>query len=126
MTLTTRVGPAPGWRTIVVTAALLGWHAMGWAQASQKVPIKVGAVSSLALFPEATAAVRAYFDSVNATGGIDGRKIVLLVEDDRADPSQASRAAKKLVEAQDVVANVQKASPLVCPVKCQEQGQRQG
>lgn len=89
-----------------------------WAQSGplKKRPIKVGAISSLALFPEATAATKAYFDAVNATGGVRGRKLQLIVEDDKADPQLAARAAEKLVETDDVVGNVGSASVLECSV----------
>jgi branched-chain amino acid transport system substrate-binding protein len=81
-----------------------------------KRPIKVGAISSLSIFPDATAAARAYFDAVNAAGGIYGRKLQLVVEDDKADPKLAALAARKLVETEDVVANVGSASALECSV----------
>jgi branched-chain amino acid transport system substrate-binding protein len=78
-----------------------------------KPPIKVGAISSVALFPEATAAVQAYFDVVNATGGVQGRKLILLTADDRGDPAQAVQAAHKLATEQ-VVAHVGSASVTEC------------
>jgi branched-chain amino acid transport system substrate-binding protein len=39
----------------------------------------------------------AVFDKVNAEGGIHGRKLVLLREDDRCEPAAAIAAAKKLI-----------------------------
>ena len=86
------------------------------AKPTDKGPIKVGAISSIALFPEATAAVRAYFDTVNAAGGIRGRKLQLIVEDDKIEPETAARAARKLIETDEVVANVGSASALECAV----------
>jgi branched-chain amino acid transport system substrate-binding protein len=80
-------------------------------------PIRVGAVSSLsgpAQFPESSAAVRALFDAVNADGGIRGRRLELVVEDDRGDPAQAIRAARRLVDEQHVVALVGSASIVDC------------
>ncbi len=41
--------------------------------------------------------VDAVFDKVNAAGGVYGRKLVLLREDDRCDPAAAIGAVKKLV-----------------------------
>jgi branched-chain amino acid transport system substrate-binding protein len=103
-----------------LTVALAGSLAVfAGAPASAQVsnaPIKVGAISSMALFPEATAAVKAYFDRVNAGGGIQGRPLVLLVQDDGADPAQAADAARQLVETQGVVAHVGSASALDCAV----------
>ncbi len=82
-------------------------------------PIKVGNVSSLtggALFPEASVAAKAVFDRVNASGGIGGRPIQLIVEDDAGSPEGAATAGRKLVEQDDVVAMVGSASTLECAV----------
>lgn len=83
---------------------------------TSKPPIKVGAISSVALFPESVAAVRAYFDQVNAAGGIQGRRLQLIVEDDQALPEKAAQAARRLVESHQVVAHVGSASALECSV----------
>jgi branched-chain amino acid transport system substrate-binding protein len=80
-------------------------------------PIRFGAVSSLsgpAQFPESTAAVQAYFDSVNAAGGIRGRRLELIVEDDAGDPQRARQAARRLIEERRVVAMVGSASIVDC------------
>lgn len=82
-------------------------------------PIYVGNVSSLtggALFPESSAAARAVFERVNASGGIAGRPIVLIVEDDAGTPEGAATAGRKLVEQDNVVAMVGSASTLECAV----------
>ena len=36
-------------------------------------------------------------EQANAAGGIDGREVILLVEDDRGDPAAATQAAERLV-----------------------------
>jgi len=51
----------------------------------------------------------AFYDHVNRWGGVCGRKIQLLVEDDGFDPRRTSQAVKRLVEQEDVFAIV---SPL--------------
>ncbi|MCY4631119.1 MAG: ABC transporter substrate-binding protein [bacterium] len=82
-------------------------------------PIRVGNISSLtggALFPEASEAAKAVFDRVNAAGGIGGRPIELIIEDDGGTPEGAATAARKLVEQDDVVAMVGSASTLECVV----------
>lgn len=82
-------------------------------------PIKVGNVSSLtggALFPEASVAVEAVFDRVNENGGINGRPLELIVEDDSGSPEGAATAGRKLVEQDNVVAMVGSASTLECAV----------
>ena len=82
-------------------------------------PIKVGNVSSLsggALFPEASAAAEAVFERVNAKGGINGRPLQLIVEDDAGSPEGAATAARKLVDQDSVVGMVASASTLECAV----------
>lgn len=91
-------------------------------------PILVGNVSSLtggALFPEASAAAAAVFDRVNASGGIAGRPLELLVEDDGGTPEGAGTAGRKLVEQDGVVGMVASASTIECAINSQfyaEQG----
>ena len=48
--------------------------------------------------------IEAVFDDVNANGGINGRKLVLVREDDRCDPAAAIGAVKKLVSEDNVFA----------------------
>ena len=82
-------------------------------------PIRVGNVSSLTgagLFPEASVAAKAVFDRVNASGGIGGRPIELIIEDDGGTPEGAATAGRKLVEQDNVVAMVGSASILECAV----------
>ena len=82
-------------------------------------PIRVGNVSSLSgggLFPEASVAARAVFDRVNAEGGIGGRPIELIIEDDGGTPEGAATAGRRLVEQDNVVAMVGSASILECAV----------
>ena len=93
------------------------------AEAAQAVadgePIRVGNVSSLTgggLFPEASVAAKAVFDRVNAGGGIGGRPIELIIEDDGGTPEGAATAGRKLVEQANVVAMVGSASILECAV----------
>lgn len=53
-----------------------------------------------------------YYDYVNRWGGVNGRKIELIVEDDRFDPQKSLQAVRKLVEKDEVFAIV---SPLGTP-----------
>ena len=81
--------------------------------------IVVGAISSLtgpATFPEASAAAKAVFDRENGRGGINGKKVDYIVEDDRVDPAAATQAARRLVDDRNVVALVGSASLLECSV----------
>jgi len=72
-------------------------------------PIKVGAVvgeTGPDDFSSSADAARAYFNCVNANGGINGRPIEYLVEDDQWNPEVAAQVATKLVKDQGVVALV--------------------
>jgi len=50
--------------------------------------------------------IKAYFDSVNEKGGVHGRKLELVTEDDRYDPTVAPQASKKLIDEHKVFALV--------------------
>jgi ABC-type branched-subunit amino acid transport system substrate-binding protein len=50
------------------------------------------------------AGIRAYFDAVNAQGGVNGRTIRLLTRDDGYEPARAVAAAKGLIEQDKVFA----------------------
>lgn len=104
----------------LVTVAALGLTACATdGSGAGSDAIKVGAVSSItgpAPFPEVPAAARAVFDRVNAEGGINGRLIEFVSEDDGADPAQASQAARRLVHEHDVVALAGSASLVDCSV----------
>ena len=60
-----------------------------------------------------TAGIQAYFDYVNAQGGIDGRQIEFLTIDNEYDPVKAKSAVEKLVEDQHIFALV---SPFSTPI----------
>src|SRR5258706_15054020 len=53
---------------------------------------------------ETAAAARAYFDKVNAQGGVNGRKIVLETLDDGFEPKRSVENAKKLIDEKGVLA----------------------
>jgi branched-chain amino acid transport system substrate-binding protein len=53
---------------------------------------------------ETAAAARAYFDKVNAQGGVNGRKIALETMDDGFDPKRSVENAKKLIDEKHVLA----------------------
>jgi branched-chain amino acid transport system substrate-binding protein len=110
---------------ILAAALWMGLAAQASAQAAghrlqAAPPIKVGAVSALsgpAAFPEAAQAARAYFDAVNAAGGVRGRRIEFISLDEGAQPDTAARAAERLLADPEVVALVgSSAGMLDCPV----------
>jgi branched-chain amino acid transport system substrate-binding protein len=80
-------------------------------------PIPIGAVTTMSgfgSFKEADDAARAYFDCVNANGGIHGRPITYHDEDDQTQLDVAAQAAKKLIADEGVYAMVGNASIIEC------------
>ncbi len=77
------------------------------ATISAENPIKIGAVLSLtgiaASYGEpARNAMQLAVDEINANGGIDGRQVSLIVEDDQTKPESAISAFRKLTSVDDV------------------------
>ena len=54
--------------------------------------------------PRMAKAIQAVIEEVNAAGGLLGRKVVLVVEDDQTNPEAAVRAARKLIDVTKVPA----------------------
>ena len=82
-------------------------------------PIKLGNVTTSIPgidFSVGPAMMKAYFDCVNDNGGVAGRPVQMLEENDNGKPEDAAAAAKKLIETQKVVAMVGGFSILDCPV----------
>jgi branched-chain amino acid transport system substrate-binding protein len=80
-------------------------------------PIPIGAVTSMSgigSFKEADDAARAYFDCVNANGGIHGRPITYHDEDDQSQLDVAAQAAKKLVGDEGVYVMIGSTSFIEC------------
>ncbi len=78
-------------------------------EAASGDPILVGGIHGNAApgdFSAATDAAKAYFDCVNANGGINGRPIEYIIENDQWNPELAAQAAAKLVNDTDTVALV--------------------
>lgn len=78
---------------------------MGSASAQDYV---IGVTSALTGPPASTyapamEALRIYLDGVNARGGINGRKINLVLQDDSAEPSKAVANVKKLVSQDNAI-----------------------
>lgn len=105
---------------VAVGLAALAWgHAGSAAAARELEPIKIGAISTLVAGPTMASpglAAKAVFDSVNASGGIQKRKLVFLQEDDQGSPAVAAEAAARLISDAKVVALAGGASFLECAV----------
>src|SRR3984893_12952806 len=79
------------------------------AALAQSQTIRLGALVPLtgaggSYGPPMAKAAKAVVDEVNAVGGIHGRKLDLIVEDDQPSPEAAVRAARKLIDVDKVVA----------------------
>lgn len=59
-----------------------------------------------ALYGESTAGIQAYFDYVNAHGGVNGRKLSLISLNDQYEPPVALQATRTLVDSDKVFAEV--------------------
>lgn len=90
-------------------------------------PIRIGSLASISgpmSLPEAPAAAKAVFDRVNAAGGIQGRKIEFLLQDDKGDAGATAQAARDLVDSKGVVAFAGSASLQDCTVNANLYKQR--
>ncbi|MEZ5407075.1 MAG: ABC transporter substrate-binding protein [Acidimicrobiales bacterium] len=91
-------------------------------------PIKIGNVSTSVPgidFSGGPALMDAYFTCVNENGGINGRPIELITENDNLKPEDAAAAARKIIESDKVVAVAGGFSILDCAVNAdyyKEQG----
>ncbi|WP_426955170.1 ABC transporter substrate-binding protein [Muricoccus radiodurans] len=77
--------------------------------AAQNAPIKLGLLVPLSgaggpYGPHQASAVRGVADAVNAAGGVLGRRVEVVVEDDQTNPEAAVRAARKLIDVDRVAA----------------------
>ena len=85
-----RAQDAPGVARDQVTVG--AWMALSGPIAVYGIPIKAGA--------------QAYFDRVNASGGVNGRKINWVVDDNAYNPQQTVAIARKLVTRDNILAVV--------------------
>jgi branched-chain amino acid transport system substrate-binding protein len=82
-------------------------------------PIKIGAMatnSPVADFTWITGMTAAYFECVNDNGGINGRPIQYIAEEEQVDPTQIASLARKLVEQDQVLGIVGSTSLIECSV----------
>ena len=82
-------------------------------------PIRLGAIATNqpgTSFTDIPNMASAYFDCVNANGGIDGHPVKLYIETEQTKPDQIAAAARKLVETDKVVGIVGSSSVIECSV----------
>src|SRR5437870_11808626 len=73
-----------------------------WPTEAQQEPFKVGMIQPLsgpiaAAGSYITNGAKIALDRVNAKGGVKGRKIELIVEDNKSDPAETRKAEEKLI-----------------------------
>lgn len=90
-------------------AALAGSATFPQLAFAQGAPIKIGTLTPLTgaggpYGPVMVKAVKAVIDEVNAAGGVLGRKVELISEDDQTSPEAGVRAARKLIDVDKVSA----------------------
>ncbi len=86
-------------------------------EAASGDPIKVGSIQGTTGpddFSSSGQGAKAFFDCVNANGGINGRPIDFMIEDDQWTPDVAAQAASKLINDEEVVAFVGNSSFVEC------------
>jgi branched-chain amino acid transport system substrate-binding protein len=88
-------------------------------QAATGTPIKLGAIATKQPgtdFTDIPNMAKAYFDCVNANGGVNGHPIAYTIETEQTDPAQAASVAKKLIQTDRVVGIVGNTSIIECAV----------
>jgi branched-chain amino acid transport system substrate-binding protein len=97
-------------RLLAGAASLAGLSGLpGLALAQSSGPIRIGTLTPLTgsggpYGPVMVKAVKAVVDEVNAAGGVLGRKIELISEDDQTNPEAGVRAARKMIDVDKVSA----------------------
>ena len=91
---------------LVIGLAVVG---NGWAEKSPKAPYVIGAVCSISgpnapLGTPERDTILMLTDKLNQKGGVNGHPLKVVIEDDGSDNSTAVKAAKKLVEQDQVCA----------------------
>jgi ABC-type branched-subunit amino acid transport system substrate-binding protein len=93
-------------RSLIVAAAALAAGAFSPALAQDTYVVGITAALTgppASTYAPAVDALRIYIDRVNAAGGINGKKVNLIIQDDSAEPSKAAANAKKLLTQDNVV-----------------------
>jgi branched-chain amino acid transport system substrate-binding protein len=91
-------------RTLTMVAAAAALAAPAVAQDTYVVGL-TGALTGppASTYAPAAEALRIYIERVNAAGGVNGKKIDLILQDDSAEPGKAAANAKKLVAQDNVI-----------------------
>ena len=88
-------------------------------QKASGTPIKLGAIATKQPgtdFTDIPNMAKAYFDCVNANGGVNGHPIQYFIQTEQTNPAQAAAAAHKLIGTQKVLGLVGNTSLIECAV----------
>ncbi len=92
---------------IVSALPLASWAQKKYDTGASDTEIKIGNLNPYSgpasAYGTVGRAMKAYFDKVNATGGVNGRKIVFLTLDDAYNPAKSVEQTRKLVEQDEVL-----------------------
>src|SRR6195256_3822624 len=89
---------------VIAAASAMGLAGPAIAQDSYVVGVTAALTGPPAsTYAPAVDALRIYIDRVNARGGINGKKVSLVLADDSAEPSKAAANAKKLLTQDNAV-----------------------
>ena len=111
--------PTPGGGTMIQASGQCG---LGTGEAATGEPIKIGAIVTNVPGIDFTwigGMAGAYFQCVNDNGGINGRPIEFIMEEEQIDPQQIASLATKLIEQDGVVGLVGSTSIIDCSVNGQ-------
>ncbi len=101
MERTARTTSVPTWAALVACLLVASWLSFGCARDTTPAPIRVGVAAPLTgsgavLGEQIRMGAGLAMIQRNGNGGIDGRRIELVLGDDRADPGQATVVASRL------------------------------
>src|SRR6516164_4590385 len=96
-------------RLLAGSAIIAGTSLLPTRMFAQAAPIRIGTLTPLTgaggpYGPSMVKTVNAVVDEINAAGGVLGRKIEVVSEDDQTNPEAGVRAARKLIDVDKVSA----------------------
>jgi branched-chain amino acid transport system substrate-binding protein len=100
---------------------------LGNGKKATGAPIKIGAIVTSIPgidFTDGTKTGAAFYKCVNDNGGINGRPVQFIIENDKLDPAVAGAAATKLIEKDKIVVMAGGFSIIDCPVNQKYYGQK--
>jgi branched-chain amino acid transport system substrate-binding protein len=93
-------------RTALIVAAAVAFMPMGEVQAQAKEPIKIGVIAEASSISGTgiSRGAQLAVDTINAAGGLDGRKLEMVLYDDHSSAADGVRAFQRAVSQDKVVA----------------------